>query len=65
MVGRGSGHHSPRQESESIPPEEVLESFGTLTIGEGGVSTFYGSTVGSEFLYDVSGLSFVPPNSLN
>lgn len=52
LVGRGGSTQSPKQEQSPGPQEEVLESFGTLTIGEGGVSTFYGSTVGSEFLFE-------------
>ncbi|KAG8951810.1 hypothetical protein FRC04_005502 [Tulasnella sp. 424] len=52
LVGRGASAQSPKQGQSPEPQEEVLESFGTLTIGEGGVSTFYGSTVGSEFLFE-------------
>ncbi|KAG9017106.1 hypothetical protein FRB90_001710 [Tulasnella sp. 427] len=52
LVGRGGSTQSPKQKQSPEPQEEVLESFGTLTIGEGGVSTFYGSTVGSEFLFE-------------
>lgn len=53
LVRRGSQNQSPGQVQSPEPQEEALESFGTLTIGEGGVSTFYGSTVGSEFLFEV------------
>ncbi|KIO25882.1 hypothetical protein M407DRAFT_24844 [Tulasnella calospora MUT 4182] len=52
LVGRGGSTQSPKQGQSPEPQEEVIESFGTLTIGEGGVSTFYGSTVGSEFLFE-------------
>ncbi|KAG8884094.1 hypothetical protein FRB98_002619 [Tulasnella sp. 332] len=41
--------------------DEVIESFGTLKIGEGGVSTFYGTTVGSEFLFEDDGDELADP----
>ncbi|KAG8970632.1 hypothetical protein FRC05_000490, partial [Tulasnella sp. 425] len=52
LVGRDASAQSPKREQSPEPQEEVLESFGTLNIGEEGVSTFYGGTVGSEFLFE-------------
>ncbi|KAG8902476.1 hypothetical protein FRB99_004448, partial [Tulasnella sp. 403] len=49
IVGRGQ---VPSSGEKSPSGEDMVESFGTLTIGEGGVATFYGSTVGSEFLFE-------------
>ncbi|KAG9031862.1 hypothetical protein FRB95_002135 [Tulasnella sp. JGI-2019a] len=52
LVGRSN---DIKLKASSSRDDEVVESFGTLKIGEGGVSTFYGTTVGSEFLFEDEG----------
>lgn len=55
LVRRGGAFIDPKRADEpQNNAEEVIESFGTLKLGEGGVSTYYGTTVGSEFLFEVS-----------